>query len=264
MEKVGLILGIIASAIAIIAGLLTMIRYLLKGRNSNNSRSITHSDIIYPLIAVPFNDTFELVLLRELNQAQLEMFGAFSLIDIYSKSCLENSLNIEDKVKYAQTMSEIARISLIKPTYDEIMTLVDDEDMLKGGKEKLQSLREKLYTTPECKERKELEDQISLTAILYDLILPVDFLSTIASYALKLDKIEIKFFTDDVLIDCALLAKNSRNNPSDHISGIFTKFTKDDINRRAWIVFRKWCKTEPRKVRNIKKKELLAKISKNG
>ena len=43
-----------------------------------------------------------------------------------------------------------------------------------------------------------------------------------------------------MLFHAAIKAVNGHNNPSDHISGIFTDFHKDDINNYAWIIYNEY------------------------
>ncbi len=101
----------------------------------------TFKDIQFPLIVIPFNGVMVSVVLRELNQIQLESCGDFSLIEIEGDRLqAKKKVSIPDMVKYSRTMSEIARASLVKPTYDEIMSIFDKEDMLKGYKDKLLAL----------------------------------------------------------------------------------------------------------------------------
>ena len=67
--------------------------------------------------------------------------------------------------------------------------------------------------------------------------LPKDFLSTITCYALGIEKSDIKEVTTNALMNAAVMAKMGNDNPSDHLKGLFTDYMKDDINKRAWILF---------------------------
>ncbi len=216
-------------------------------------------DIQFPLTMIPFNGVMVSVVLRELNQIQLESCGVFSLIEIEGDRLnAKKKPTLADMVRYSKTMSAIARASLVKPTYDEIMTIFDDDDTLKGFDEKLKSLRELLHKTPGGKERKHLEEQISFTEIWCNQILPVDFLSAITTYATGIDKSNIKLVTEQILLDCAILSKQCNNAPADHIDGIFTPFMKKDINRRALHILHEWRETETRKNRRAREAQVRA------
>ncbi len=214
-------------------------------------------DIQYPLIVIPFNGVMVSVVLRELNQIQLESCGDFSLIEIEGDRLrAKKKTSIPDMVKYAKTMSEIARASLVKPTYDEIMSIFDADDTLKGFDKKLSDLKELLNQTPGGRERKSLEEQIAFTEIWCNQILPTDFLSAITTYATGIDKSNIRLVTEKILLDCAILSKQCNNSPADHIDGIFTPFMKKDINRRALNVLHEWRETETRKNRRAREAQV--------
>ncbi len=216
-------------------------------------------DIQYPLIVIPFNGVMVSVVLRELNQIQLESCGDFSLIEIEGDRLrAKKKTSIPDMVKYAKTMSEIARASLVKPTYDEIMSIFDADDTLKGFDKKLADLKELLNQTPGGRERKSLEEQISFTEIWCNQILPTDFLSAITTYATGIDKSNIKLVTEQILLDCAILSKQCNNAPADHIDGIFTPFMKKDINRRALNVFHEWREKETKKNQRTREAQVRA------
>ncbi len=213
----------------------------------------------YPLLVIPFNGVMVSVILRELNQIQLESCGDFSLIEIEGDRLqAKKKVAIPDMVKYSRTMSEIARASLVKPTYDEIMSIFDKEDTLKGYKDKLLALKDLLNQTPGGKERKSLEEQIAFTEIWCNQILPTDFLSAITTYATGIDKSNIRLVTEKILLDCAILSKQCNNSPADHIDGIFTPFMQKDINRRALNVFHEWREKETRKNRRAREAQVRA------
>ncbi len=202
----------------------------------------------FPLVVVPFNGIDVPVVLRELNQVQIRSCGNFSLIETFEdKIRIKESSKISDIVKYTRTMSNIVEAALVKPTYAEIMAIFDADGTLKGFKEKLQVLRKKLHSTPGGAERTALEDEIAMAEALVNSVLPTDFLSTITAYALGIEKSDIKEITNEVLLDCAILAHSGHDNPADHLEGNFTAFMRDDINRRAWETFHNWREKESKK-----------------
>jgi hypothetical protein len=71
-------------------------------------------------------------------------------------------------------------------------------------------------------------------------LLPDDFMATITAWAMGVDRTDIKKITRDILLEAALLAKNGGDNPSDHITGTFTDFQREDINKNAWIIYNEY------------------------
>jgi len=71
----------------------------------------------------------------------------------------------------------------------------------------------------------------------YEFLLPADFVSYIVSYALKVDESDIKLISEDMLFEAADMAKRGHDNPADHMQGNFTDFNREDINKRAWVVY---------------------------
>jgi hypothetical protein len=45
-------------------------------------------------------------------------------------------------------------------------------------------------------------------------------------------------------LEAAILAENGKDNPSDHISGIFTDHNKSDIDKHAWSVYADYLKNK--------------------
>ena len=40
-----------------------------------------------------------------------------------------------------------------------------------------------------------------------------------------------------MLLEAAILATNGKDNPADHLTGVYTDIQRDDINKCAWIVY---------------------------
>jgi hypothetical protein len=77
-----------------------------------------------------------------------------------------------------------------------------------------------------------------------DYLLPEDFTAFIASYALGIDKGDIKKVSEKMLLEAAALAEKGHDNPADHLDGIWPEVQKgfylDDINKRAWQILQEY------------------------
>ena len=198
-------------------------------------------DIQYPLIVVPFNGRMISVTLREITQAQAYSCGGtdMSLIETFQdKIRMKKKPSLREIYDYSLMMHKIAKISLVSPTYDEIF------DICGSGKEKIDAIHAEIEevvkliaSLPNGPKKTELENDLVVKRISMNLVLPDDFLSYITSYALGVDKSDIKLVTDEYLYNASISAKLGHDNPSDHFEGNLNAFQKEDFNRRAWMTY---------------------------
>lgn len=196
-------------------------------------------DLQFPLIAVPFHGTNVMVRIRELTQAQIYACGGadISLIETFQdKLRLHKKPSMAEIVQYADVQHAITRKALVEPSYEQIMAICktgfDTEAALKETK----ALEELLATLPSGPKKSALIEEIESMRVWIDLLLPQDFTASIVTYALGISKSDIKEVTEETLYRLAVSAKLGGDNPSDHISGNFSPFNKEDINRRSWMV----------------------------
>lgn len=218
----------------------------------------------YPLAVVPFYGTTVFVMLKELNQAELRSCGDFSLIETKEDKLRTEAPTIIEMVEYTKLMARIAEVSLVKPTYKEIMTMYDEDARLKDFEKTLRDMKEESFLLPEGTEKTELEGRIARVEVWCYTVLPDDFLAAIASYALGMDKTDIKTITKDTLINIAILAERGHDNPADHVDGRFTPFMKDDINGRAWAELSRWRAEASRKENKNRIKTVADRMADNG
>lgn len=210
-------------------------------RPSTFSMSDKIEAIAYPIIFAPFFGAKIPIKLRELTQAQIMSCGDFSLIETFHDKVVNKSKQISPEAllknidEYSKANHNVAKLSLVSPTYDEIIGIIKKCE-IKDIENELKIAKEKLRSAPAGKIKQELETEILKYDILLNLILPEDFLNFIVAYALGIDKSDIKLISEKMLIESALLAEKGHNNPADHIHGRFTDFMKDDINKRAWLL----------------------------
>ena len=199
-------------------------------------------DAEYPLVMVPFHGTMVPVVLRKLTQSQIRACGDFSLIQTFEDKVRAKSSNLTmgEINAYAKRYHRIAEAALVEPTYDEILGIFSADSVVLAARVKLDELGSMLEETPRGPKRAALEEEIESMRIWCDLVLPIDFLSAIMSYALDIEASDIGEVTTEVMLDIAILAERGSDNPADHLDGRFTPFMKDDINRRAWTVYGQW------------------------
>lgn len=192
-----------------------------------------------PAIMAPFLGVMVPVIVRELTHTQIRSCGDFSLIetisDLISKD--QKKASVDQMVQYSELQYKLLKKSLVSPSYDEIMSL-NDYDVLRIESEKeLKELEAILNEMPPGIEKTKLMLSYQTAVMNSQFLLPVDFVSYIVSYALGIEKSDIKEITEDMLFEAAWKAKKGKDNPSDHLLGNFTDFNKEDINGRAWIIY---------------------------
>ena len=218
------------------------------------------ADAQYAVVVVPFHGTSVTVKLRRLTQAQIQACGDFSLIQTFEDKVRAKStaFTMREVSAYSERYHSVAEAALVAPTYTEILTIFDGDEMVERARRELDELEEKLLAAPGGgMERAALQEEIESTRMWCDLLLPADFLSAVMAFALGMDTSDIDAVTEEALLDAAILADRGRDNPADHLDGRFTPFMRDDINRRAWVLHNEWVeKRTPPEVKRRRKKVL--------
>lgn len=200
----------------------------------------------FPAIAAPFNGKIIWIIARELNYVQIKSCGDFSLIetmqDKINNKELNKKLSFDDMVKYSELQHKIVSKSLLNPSYDQIINMLNKYDDSDNIDEQLKNIKNlfdeaKKDKNSNKKEMKLLKEEYAMIELQYRFILPADFLSFIFSYALKINDSDINLVSEEMLYNAAVKAKLGKDNPSDHLSGNFTKFNLEDINDRAWNIY---------------------------
>lgn len=196
----------------------------------------------YPIITAPFFGAEVQIKIRELTHTQARACGDFSFIETFqdkiNKKKMEDNFSIQKISEYVETMHNITRESLVNPTYEQIIEVVEYGPQIEIHKKELKEIEELLHKTPMGPKRKELQEEIYIHKAFIDYIFPYDFMNTIMCYALGIEKSDIKKVSEDMLLEAAILAERGHNNPADHLTGKFTDFMKEDINKRAWIILK--------------------------
>lgn len=194
--------------------------------------------IAEPLITVPFFGTPVVVKVRELTETQILACGNFSLIETLQDKINKKNLqaDIRKVIEYAELQHEICRRALVSPTYDQIVNKLAGWHVRDELQNKANEIEKLLQNAPLGKQKTELERELAGIRAYIDLLLPADFCAAVVSYALGLNKSDVKNVTEEMLLDAARLAELGHDNPADHLQGIFTPFMRDDINKRAWAL----------------------------
>lgn len=209
--------------------------------------------IRFPVIMTPFYGVMVPLMLRELNQAQIQSCGNFSMITTFADKVadLSRKKRPEDINESMSFMHRIVEESLVQPTYKQIMEIYDKDNLVHEARNKLKELKEKLMQAKPGPQRTELNKEIEELKLWTEYLLPEDFLGHIVSFALGVDKSDIKKISEEMLLESAILAEKGHDNPADHLDGLWPKaqrgFYEADINKRAWFILDEWKRKNNRK-----------------
>ena len=203
-----------------------------------NIYMIKFKEAQFPIIQIPFYGALVPVTVRELTQAQIQACGGnnFSLIEtIEDKARKSKKITLQERINYSSMQAKIAKKTLVKPTYEEVFEICNISKAESNSiKEQMRILDEQMALIEDSPKRQKLVDEYNKLRIWFDLILPEDFLAGLTSYALGIDKSDIKEVTKLSLLSAANSARAGHDNPADHLNGNFTPYMKEDINNRAW------------------------------
>lgn len=201
-------------------------------------------------IIVPFNGSPVWCQLTCLNYIQLKSCGDISCLNFDFDENKKPS--IEEVIETKNAQEAICKLSLIRPSYDDIISLVTGVDFrISEKKEELKKLKKEIQAL-HAKEKKKATRRIEKIEYEIGFLLPDDTMSFITSWAIGADITDIKRITRDILLDAAIMADNGKDNPTDHITGIFTDFQKEDINKHAWYIYKQFIEDKKRE-KNLKK-----------
>ena len=186
---------------------------------------------LFHWVRVPFNGVDVWCELRCLNSTQIRSCGDYS--NIIPKGTTE--FTKQQLVDIRNYQERLIRLCMNRPTYDEIFQMVLKTDFCVQEKQKeLQEIKKIDLPKLSLKERAELESRIADTELFLGFILPEDTFGFLTAWVNGNDISDIRKLTDEQLLEAAILAENGHDNPSDHLTGIFTDHNKGDIDRYAW------------------------------
>lgn len=187
---------------------------------------------------VPWNGTHVPVILKELRYPEIRDCGDFSLIETMSDvMASKRKVSVEEMINYSELQYKIVKASLVSPTLDQIMGLNEYDAITIEAKKEIIKLQEVIDTLPDGPKRETFQNELDVLRMNYEFILPADFIGTIMSYALEIDKTDIKLVSEDMLFEAAIRAKNSNGSIADHLPGLFSDFNKQDIINRGLVIY---------------------------
>jgi hypothetical protein len=186
------------------------------------------------LIFVPWNGENIPVRVRELTDLQIQAIGQFSLIETNAapKSTAWGSI-----ASLAVMQNEITRAALVSPTYDEIFKIVGENDLTDRMRAKYIEVQKDLLKMPKGPERSALENRAEALRLLFEAVLPNDFLAAVTAWATGVDRTDIKLVTREILLNASILQRKYGGRASDYCTGNLSEFNKRDIDTQALIVF---------------------------
>jgi hypothetical protein len=128
--------------------------------------------------------------------------------------------------------------SMNRPTYDEIASLVGENDfVIREKRKELEEIKKTDLSGLPVKQQTDLKKRIADTELFLGFILPEDTFGFLTGWIHGTDVSDIKKITDDQFLEAAILAENGKDNPTDHIPGVFTDHNRQDMDRYAWKVY---------------------------
>ncbi|MCL2043340.1 MAG: hypothetical protein FWG89_04280 [Treponema sp.] len=198
---------------------------------------------LFHWVAVPFNGVPVWCELRTLNATQIRSCGDFS--NIVSGETAE--LTRQQLIEIRNYQEKLIRLTMNRPAYDDIFKLLINEDfVIQDKRNELEEIKKTDMSGLPSKQRIELENRIADIELFLGFVLPEDTFGFLTAWVNGSDVSDIRKLTDDQFLEAAILAENGNDNPTDHVSGVFTDHNKSDIDRYAWH-----CLAEYRRKKNI-------------
>jgi hypothetical protein len=194
---------------------------------------------LFHWVQVPFNSTDVWCQLRCLNLSQIESCGSGNMSNIELKNYKD--LSKEEIIQVRNYQEALCKAVLNIPTFDEITILIGRKDfVITKKREELANIRAHIESAKDILSQSQielLETETDNIELFIGFILPADTMIFLTRWAMGNDVSDIKKLTRERLLEAAFLARAGNNNPSDHLSGVFTDHNKVDINRTAWGLY---------------------------
>jgi len=215
---------------------------------AKNAMGLIQENVTF-LAFVPWNGTPIPCEIYMLNTVQIKSCGDFNVIEKALKDSDEKKLSDEDEldaiIRIKNTQERLMKLALVHPTYDELVEYLGQTEVFKRIHETIEKIESDLQKIDKKNpERKVVEQELELARINLGFMFPDDFMATITAIVLQRDNSDIQKVSHDMLLEAACLAEKWHDRPSDHISGIFTDFQKQNINRMAAVVLQEFRKDQ--------------------
>jgi hypothetical protein len=194
---------------------------------------------LFHFVPVPFNGAKVWCELRCLNSTQIRACGDYS--NIVREGAKE--ITREQMIELRNYQEKLIAACMNRPTYDEIAALVGENDFVISRKRKeLEEIKKTDLSGLPLKQQAELSRRIADTELFLGFILPEDTFRFLTEWINGTDVSDIKEITDEQFLEAAILAENGKDNPTDHLPGVFTDHNRQDIDRYAWSVYADYLK----------------------
>jgi hypothetical protein len=197
---------------------------------------------LYHWIAVPFHRAEVYCQLRCPNATQIEQCGNIS--NITGEKEKNKKPEHDDIILIRNYQEALCRISLNKPTFDEITALVGLEDgFIKNKRKELAELQTEIETQAAKMtetEKNALLLKIKTIELMIGFLLPDDTMAFITKWAMGNDVSDIKKINRESFLRAASLAKAHNKAPSDYLSGVFTDYNKIEIDTYAFGILNEY------------------------
>ena len=190
---------------------------------------------MYHWILVPVNGRNVWMELRTSNSTQLDACGAVSLIEALQEKKFTDK---DDIIETRNKMEEICKVTMNNPTFDQIIKLVTDSDIVCSEKRtEIERLKAIDITGMSATEKDYIDTQIYKHEMHLAFLLPEDTMDFIVRWALGADISDIKKLSHEQLLEASILASNGKDSPHKHLSGCFSDRDKSDIDKAAWVIY---------------------------
>lgn len=207
-------------------------------------------DISYPILMAPWHGRLTPIRVRRLGDSIQLACGNFGLIKSFTDHLTGNQPpTIAEMNAYATRQDEICKLTMVNPTYDEMLAIAGAHVDSASVTKQLEEIEALLRQLPKGAERKALKDEYEALELTSKFLLPPDFMAFVVHYALSVDKNDIDDMTEEMMLNCAILATRGNDNPHDHFPGRITPRVTQEFDNRAWVLFE-----EERKAQKGKKK----------
>jgi len=201
---------------------------------------------LYHEICVPFKKTPVWCLLKTLSYMELKSGGNISCLYLPRENEEKKELSIDEIIETKNAQEAICKLAFVRPSYDQIISEITKTDFLiSEKKEELKKINEKIKLLKGAEKRKAEKKSLQIEYQI-GFLLPDDTMSFVTAWALGVAVTDIKKVSRGILLDAALMAKHYGNNTSDHITGVFTDFQKEDINKHGIILYNEFMEAKRR------------------
>lgn len=192
---------------------------------------------LYHWISVPFKGEPIWCVLKCLSYMELKSCGNVSALYTPKESEKEKALNIDEIINIKNVQEAVCKLAFVKPSYDKIIGVITDTDFSVSEKQRELSEINKQVKLLKGKERREAEKRSLQIEYQIGFLLPDDTMSFVTAWSLGVEVTDIKKISRDILLDAAIMAKHWNKKPSEMITGVFTDFDRDSIDRQGMVLY---------------------------